>query len=71
MKQKILEFDWDALIKREPYIDKACINFTNLIFLCQKSVFLDERLLLDVIKFGSIQIFGGRYVHETDSAENT
>jgi hypothetical protein len=36
------------------------------------SVFLDERLLLDVmIKYGSIQIFGGRYVNETDSAENT
>jgi hypothetical protein len=31
MKQKILEFDWDALIKREPDIDKACINFTNVI----------------------------------------
>ena len=29
MKQKMLEFDWDALIKREPDIDKACINFTN------------------------------------------
>ena len=41
-------------------------------FLCQKSVFLDERLLLDVmIKYGSIQIFGGRYVNETDSTENT
>ena len=31
MKQKNLEFDWDALIKREPNIDKACINFTNAI----------------------------------------
>ena len=31
MKQKSLEFDWDALIKREPDIDKACINFTNVI----------------------------------------
>jgi hypothetical protein len=31
MKPKILEFDWDALIKREPDIDKACINFTNVI----------------------------------------
>ena len=31
MKQKFLEFDWDALIKREPDIDKACINFTNVI----------------------------------------
>jgi hypothetical protein len=31
MKQKFLEFDWDALIKREPDIDKACINFTNAI----------------------------------------
>jgi hypothetical protein len=30
MKQKILEFDWDALIKREPDIDKACINVTNV-----------------------------------------
>jgi hypothetical protein len=31
MKQTILEFDWDALIKREPDIDKACINLTNVI----------------------------------------
>ena len=31
MKQKILESDWDALIKREPDIDKACINFTKVI----------------------------------------
>ena len=31
MKHKIWEFDWDALIKREPDIDKACINFTNVI----------------------------------------
>jgi hypothetical protein len=31
MKQKLLEFDWDALIKREPDIDKACVNFTNVI----------------------------------------
>jgi hypothetical protein len=30
MKQKILEFDWDALIKREPDIDKACINSSSL-----------------------------------------
>ena len=41
-------------------------------FLCQKSLLLDERLLLDVIiKYDSIQIFGGRYVNENDSAENT
>jgi hypothetical protein len=31
MKQNFWEFDWDALIKREPDIDKACINFTNVI----------------------------------------
>ena len=31
MKQKMLKFDWDALIKREPDIDKACINFTNVV----------------------------------------
>jgi hypothetical protein len=29
--QKFWEFDWDALIKREPDIDKTCINFTNVI----------------------------------------
>ena len=51
MKQQILEFDWDALIKREPDIGKACINLTNVILsFC-------FRLLLDVmIKYGSIQI---------------
>jgi hypothetical protein len=26
MKQKFWEFDWDALIKREPDIDKTCIG---------------------------------------------
>jgi hypothetical protein len=31
MKHKILEFDCDALIKREPDIDKTCINVTNVI----------------------------------------
>ena len=31
MKQKKLEFDWDALTKREPDIDKACINVANVI----------------------------------------
>ena len=31
MKHTILEFHWDALIKRELDIDKACINFTNVI----------------------------------------
>ena len=70
MKQNILEFDWDVLIKREPDIDKACIDFTNAILTVSEECI--PRLLLDVmIEFGSIQIFGGRCENETDSAENT
>ena len=75
MKQKKLEFDWNALIKREPDIDKACINFTNVILSVSEDCIPRREVTIrcnDKIWFDSkIQIFGGRYVNETDSAEYT
>jgi hypothetical protein len=64
MKQQILEFYWDALIKREPDIGKACMNLTNVILSvseeciprreitirCNDKIWLDSNIRREICK---------------------
>ena len=72
MKQK----EWNLIgmpkLKENLILTKHGLILPMQFFLCQKSIFLDEGLPLDVIiKYCSIQIFGERYANATDSAQNT